>query len=118
MIGWFASMAKFFVPVQGATVAAAVLALIAGAAPAVPTARGASHVYPGATWEPAQTSPTADAVRRRDALTAQLRTGDTSAMLVVVGGRVQFSYGDVAAVSYIASARKSVVALLYGRYVA
>jgi CubicO group peptidase (beta-lactamase class C family) len=38
--------------------------------------------------------------------------------MAAVGGRVLLSYGDVAKVSYLASARKSVVSMLYGRYVA
>jgi CubicO group peptidase (beta-lactamase class C family) len=50
-------------------------------------------------------------------LRALLATGQTSAALVVVGGRVLFEYGDVAETSYLASARKSVVSMLYGKYV-
>jgi CubicO group peptidase (beta-lactamase class C family) len=38
-------------------------------------------------------------------------------MLIVVGGRVLFEYGDVTEVSYIASARKSLVSMLYGKYI-
>jgi CubicO group peptidase (beta-lactamase class C family) len=117
MIEWFASAMTFFSR-RPALAAAAVLMLTA-LAPAVTTGKPAGRpVYPGATWEAAAADGSPDAVRRREALIARLRTGDTSAMLVVVGGRVAFSYGDVAATSYIASARKSVVALLYGKYVA
>ena len=101
--------------------AAAVLAALAVftvLSTARPAARAGTPVYPATAWEadPAPSSP--DAVRRHEALAALLRQGDTSAMLVVIGGRVRFSYGDVGATSYIASARKSVVALLYGKYVA
>jgi CubicO group peptidase (beta-lactamase class C family) len=39
-------------------------------------------------------------------------------MVVVVGGRVVFAFGDVARPTYLASARKSVLSMLYGRYVA
>jgi CubicO group peptidase (beta-lactamase class C family) len=42
---------------------------------------------------------------------------DTTGMLVSVGGRSLFEYGDLTHLSYLASARKSVLALLYGRYV-
>lgn len=38
----------------------------------------------------------------------------TSAMMVVTGGRVAFEYGDVTEVSYLASVRKSILAILYG----
>lgn len=41
----------------------------------------------------------------------------TTGLMVVVGGRVMFSYGDLAEVSYIASCRKSVLSMLYGKYV-
>ena len=43
--------------------------------------------------------------------------GQTTGMLIVVGGRVLFEYGDTAEVSYIASARKSLVSMLYAKYV-
>jgi CubicO group peptidase (beta-lactamase class C family) len=38
-------------------------------------------------------------------------------VLVIKSGRVLFEYGDVRETSYIASARKSVVSMLYGKYV-
>jgi len=42
---------------------------------------------------------------------------DADAVMVVVGGEVLLDHGDVSEVSYVASARKSVLAMLYGRYV-
>jgi len=36
----------------------------------------------------------------------------------VVGGRVLWEYGDVSRRSYLASVRKSILAMLYGKYVA
>ena len=53
----------------------------------------------------------------RDLLTL-LAGYDTSAMLVLRGGKAVFSYGDVTQISYIASARKSLVSMLYGPAVA
>ena len=41
----------------------------------------------------------------------------TSALLVTVGGRSLLEYGDVTDTSYLASARKSILSMLYGRYV-
>ena len=38
-------------------------------------------------------------------------------LLIVQGGEIVFEYGDVTENSYIASCRKSVLALLYGKYV-
>lgn len=77
-------------------------------------AQSGSHV-PGARWEPH-----ADAERFAEPLQPLRRLVSlyaTTAMLVVVDGRVLFEHGDTAHVSYIASARKSVLAMLYGRYV-
>jgi CubicO group peptidase (beta-lactamase class C family) len=42
----------------------------------------------------------------------------TSSMMVIVSGKVVYSYGDIAQVSYLASARKSILSMLYGKYVA
>ncbi len=80
-----------------------------------------SAVYPGETWE----------VVRRDALPshgwspeALARTYEfirdsayTTGLVVVDGGRVVFTYGDVQELSYLASVRKSILAMLYGRWV-
>jgi CubicO group peptidase (beta-lactamase class C family) len=71
-------------------------------------------VFPGATWGDDTGALSASQAAAADALTAILRQGDTTGMMVIAGGRVRFSYGDLAQVSYIASARKSVVAMLYG----
>ncbi|HEY5946237.1 MAG TPA: serine hydrolase, partial [Kofleriaceae bacterium] len=37
--------------------------------------------------------------------------------MIIVGGRVLLEYGDVAAISYLASARKSVLSMLFGKYI-
>jgi CubicO group peptidase (beta-lactamase class C family) len=64
----------------------------------------------------------ATAVRPARASRRDLRTllagYDTSAMLVRRGGETLFSYGDLTQISYIASARKSLVSMLYGPAVA
>ena len=80
---------------------------------------GAQHaVFPGAAWERIDrpesigSSPT-----KLEALRKTLGAGQTTGMLIVVGGRVLFEYGNTAEVSYIASARKSIVSMLYGKYV-
>ena len=74
---------------------------------------------PGHDWEKAA-SPEAAGFKSADleALEAQLFTLPTTAFMVVSGGRVAYSYGDVAQASYLASARKSVLSMLYGKYVA
>ncbi len=54
---------------------------------------------------------------RLQALRVWLESLDTTAMMVVVGGRSLFEYGDLSHLSYLASVRKSVLAILYGKYV-
>lgn len=46
------------------------------------------------------------------------KTLNTTGLMVVVGGRVLFEYGDIEQLSYLASVRKSILAMLYGNYVA
>ncbi len=41
----------------------------------------------------------------------------TTAMMILKDGKIGYSYGDVAEVSYLASCRKSVLAMLYGKHV-
>jgi CubicO group peptidase (beta-lactamase class C family) len=76
-------------------------------------------VFPAATWE---TVPAAESAGYRsaalDSLRAYLRTLNTTGMVVAVHGRVLFSYGNVTEQSYLASARKSVLSMLYGPWVA
>jgi CubicO group peptidase (beta-lactamase class C family) len=76
-------------------------------------------VFPGQSWEhvpPADVD--ANTSRKMEALRGALRAGDTTAMLVIVHGRILFEQGNPAEVSYVASARKSVISMLYGKYVA
>ncbi len=48
---------------------------------------------------------------------AWLQSIDTTGMVVIAGGRTLFEYGDVTRLSYLASVRKSILAMLYGKYV-
>lgn len=53
-----------------------------------------------------------------ESLTTFLKESTNSTSLVVLkDGKVAYSYGDVSEVSYLASCRKSVLAMLYGKYV-
>jgi len=88
-----------------------------------PPRRGAPAVaretYPDSAWaEVGELAAAGYDPARYDALRAAAAAAGTSAMLVVAGGRVVFVFGDVARPTYLASARKSVVSVLYGRYVA
>jgi len=42
----------------------------------------------------------------------------TTSMMIVQAGKIVYDYGDISEVSYLASARKSVLSMLYGNYVA
>lgn len=97
------------------------LLLIAGCEPG--TAAGPSAppaelaVYPAEEWERWAT-PEEGGLSSEGLAAVEERLGEmaSSSMMVVTGGRVAFEYGDVTEVSYLASVRKSVLALLYGIY--
>ncbi len=77
-----------------------------------------SPVFPGKEWERIERPESAGySSARLQALRAWLASLDTTAMMVVVGGRSLFEYGDLKHLSYLASVRKSILAILYGKYV-
>lgn len=45
------------------------------------------------------------------------RNMGTTGLMVVVGGKEMYTYGDVKELSYLASCRKSILSMLYGKYV-
>jgi len=76
-------------------------------------------VFPGADWEHIASPEVAGfSSAKLDVLRAWMKTQHTTAMMVSVGGRVLFESGDVKHVSVLASARKSVLGMLYGKYLA
>ena len=81
---------------------------------AVPVSRGPA-VFPTVAWEPL-----ADAEAARwsaaglDSVRAAVSRMKTTALMVIQGGQVVMSYGDLTRQSYIASVRKSVLSMLYG----
>ena len=81
-----------------------------------PDRRGA---YPVADWQPIASPERAGWTQADlDAVRARLEKLPTTGFIAVVGGRTLMQYGDVQAVSYLASVRKSVLAILFGNYVA
>lgn len=106
------------------------VALVLGCAKSQPTTTPAPQasapaspwrtpVYPAATWERVP-SPELAGYRTGalDSLTGYLKTIPTTGLFVAVNGRVLYTYGDILEQSYLASARKSVLSMLYGTYVA
>jgi CubicO group peptidase (beta-lactamase class C family) len=76
---------------------------------------GATDVFPGPDWQAIDRAESVGfSSPRLDAVRAWVQTLDTTGLMVVVGGRTLLTYGDVAHLSYLASCRKSVLALLYG----
>jgi CubicO group peptidase (beta-lactamase class C family) len=76
-------------------------------------------VFPGASWASASEAEPGSACRRSlDATRDYVRTLDTTALMAVQDGRVLFSEGSVRAVSIVFSVRKSVLSMMYGKYVA
>jgi CubicO group peptidase (beta-lactamase class C family) len=73
-------------------------------------------VLPGAEWQQAKPESVGYSSAMLEALRAWVKTQQTSSMMVVVQGRIIFSYGDVAHTSKIASVRKSILGMLYGKY--
>src|SRR5262245_23986395 len=78
-----------------------------------------AQVVPGKDWESIDSPESVGfSSKRLAALRAWLQSIDTTSMMIVVGGRSLFTYGDLTHLSYLASGRKSILSLLYGKYVA
>lgn len=100
--------------------------LAAGCAPAAvappasaPTAVQAAPVYPDTAWAYVASPEAAGwSSAGLDSVRAHLSGLPSTGFMAVVGGRVLMDYGDVQAVSYLASVRKSILSMLFGSYVA
>ena len=83
--------------------------------------RSSEVVFPGAEWEFVPRSQlesygwSADGLR--DASVFVRDSANSTGIVVVDRGRVVFTYGDIEELSYIASCRKSILAMLYGYWV-
>ncbi len=76
-------------------------------------------VYPGATWSEVPSARAAGfSSEALEALGAYVDSLNTTAVMAVVDGRILFQHGDLDSLSYLASVRKSILAMLYGNYVA
>lgn len=103
----------------------AALSLAGGCAPAgrpaatgTPAATRAAFRYPGESWETIQLPEAVGwSTEGLDRVRVRLTNMPSTGFVAVVGGRVLFSYGDLEAVSYLASVRKSVLSMLTGIYV-
>lgn len=84
--------------------------------PSAPPNDDTTHV-PGVEWERGKPESMHYSGARLEALRAWLKAQQTTAMMVVVHGKVIFEYGDLKLASKVASVRKSVLSMLYGNYV-
>lgn len=73
--------------------------------------------WPGARWDSADPREFGYSRDRLAALGTWLKTQNTIGLHVSVGGRSIFDYGDVGRAVKVASVRKSILGLLYGKYV-
>ena len=113
---------------RGILAAVLLAALFGSSAPIPATASAAAQqaarpgnpaVYPRAEWVRISDPASAGYCQAGlDAATAKAKAMATTAATVVVGGRVLWEYGDQSFVSYLASVRKSILAMMYGKYVA
>jgi CubicO group peptidase (beta-lactamase class C family) len=87
--------------------------------PAMSQDKSAAGIEPGLDW--ARFASPKDAgfsSAALEAVEAQLYAMPTTALMIVVSGKVAYRYGDVDQACYLASARKSILSMLFGRYVA
>lgn len=105
----------------GALLAGACMLLLtaSGCTSTLPSASIAPAAFPGTSWE-AWPAPDPGSACHRDLQAARdyVRTLDTTAIMAVQDGRVLFSEGPVQRVSIVFSVRKSLLAMMYGKYVA
>ena len=79
---------------------------------------GEKPVFPGADWERvAKPESIGYSSAKLKALRGWLKTQQTTSMVASVGGRILFEYGDPKYISKVASVRKSILAMMYGKYV-
>ncbi|GHF30285.1 amide hydrolase [Kordiimonas sediminis] len=92
----------------------ALVVLLTACTPSEPPA----PTFPGQEWE-AISDPAILGFSRPELadLDAHLKTLNTQSLHVSVDGRSVYTYGDVTEVGYIASVRKSILAIMYGKYV-
>ena len=75
-------------------------------------------VFPSEQWERVPSPEAAGFARAKlDAVVAQAKQLATTSLVAIAGGRLLVDYGDTTHLSYIASVRKSVLAMMYGPYV-
>ncbi|HQK70109.1 MAG TPA: serine hydrolase [Bacteroidales bacterium] len=76
------------------------------------------NIYPGKSWKTALPEKHGyDAKKLEEARKYIIDSMNTTGLVVVVNGEIIFSYCSIDRVSYLASCRKSILAMMYGNYV-
>lgn len=76
-------------------------------------------IYPGKSWERYPSPEAAGFSSQRIQVALDyVKTLATTSLVVVHNGRILFDYGETSELSYLASVRKSVLSMLFGKYVA
>jgi len=104
--------------VQTLAVGAAALALNDTFSARAFAAAATAKTNPGTHWERWTTPQDAGFKTDLQEVIATLFPLPTTSFMVVRGGKVALSYGFLDQVSYLASSRKSIMSMLYGKYVA
>lgn len=75
--------------------------------------------FEGTEFEKHKTLDGTDFTKQRlDSLTTFIKNNlETTGMIILKDGKTLYEYGDIKEVSYIASCRKSILSILYGKYV-
>lgn len=77
-------------------------------------AQPSNYSFPGKEWE---ADPNKDPCNYFNKLKVFVRDSmNTTGLVIVKNGKVALSFGDIEETSYIASARKSIMSMLYGKY--
>jgi CubicO group peptidase (beta-lactamase class C family) len=74
--------------------------------------------YPGAEWSFAEPTKYGYKKNTAEVLDACLENNPVTGVIIIVGGESIYSYGETDELSYLASARKSIMSMMYGKYVA
>ncbi|MBE6181862.1 MAG: serine hydrolase [Rikenellaceae bacterium] len=77
-----------------------------------------AQIYPSKEWSKAEPAKYGyDSKKLKEVYAYIQKELYTTGMMIIVGGESIFEYGSLDRVSYIASCRKSVLSMLYGKYV-
>lgn len=75
------------------------------------------NLFPTTEWSSAEPIKYGYKENTVDVLDTYLESNPVTGVIVVVGGESIYTYGEINELSYLASARKSILSMMYGKYV-